>query len=186
MPAQMQKCWRNQGAFVSGLVDQAHQPNASSSMQSTYTGVYSRGGPTNVDRPKDLAGITNRKPANNRGVALPFNKRGDLTARSAPLGSRTASLAAAATPRRTSSGAGRSSRLGSPSSSMHGGVLTPMQSAGSMMEFPRSARRRSSSGGAALTPPMVEQLPGWENLSVPHDVCHHSCISRPLHDNMKL
>eukprot|EP01062_Namystynia_karyoxenos_P027180 TRINITY_DN20943_c0_g1_i1.p1 TRINITY_DN20943_c0_g1~~TRINITY_DN20943_c0_g1_i1.p1 ORF type:complete len:477 (+),score=107.35 TRINITY_DN20943_c0_g1_i1:90-1433(+) len=34
----------------------------------TYTGVYARGGPTNVDHPADLSGITNRSPADVRGI----------------------------------------------------------------------------------------------------------------------
>lgn len=33
-----------------------------------YTGVYKNGGPTNVDGAKDLSGITDRSPADRRGV----------------------------------------------------------------------------------------------------------------------
>ena len=41
-------------------------------MQSTYTGVYAAGGPTNVDSSKDLKDLTDRSPANIRGVSGNF------------------------------------------------------------------------------------------------------------------
>jgi hypothetical protein len=37
-------------------------------LQSTYTGVYARGGPTNVDPSRDLSAILDRSPADLRGV----------------------------------------------------------------------------------------------------------------------
>ncbi len=37
--------------------------------QSTYTGVYARGGPTNVDGNKDLSSLCDRTAADNRGVS---------------------------------------------------------------------------------------------------------------------
>ena len=37
--------------------------------QSTYTGVYARGGPTNVDGSKDLSSLCDRTAADNRGVS---------------------------------------------------------------------------------------------------------------------
>ena len=36
--------------------------------QSTYTGVYANGGPTNVDDKGDLASLCDRSPADKRGV----------------------------------------------------------------------------------------------------------------------
>lgn len=36
--------------------------------KSTYTGVYAKGGPTNVDRSRDLSGLCDRTPADVRGV----------------------------------------------------------------------------------------------------------------------
>lgn len=41
--------------------------------QSTYTGVYARGGPTNVDGNKDLSSLCDRTPADNRGVSTISN-----------------------------------------------------------------------------------------------------------------
>lgn len=41
--------------------------------QSTYTGVYARGGPTNVDGNKDLSSLCDRTPADNRGVSTVSN-----------------------------------------------------------------------------------------------------------------
>ena len=38
--------------------------------QSTYTGVYANGGPTNVDGPSDLSELCDRSPADNRGVKM--------------------------------------------------------------------------------------------------------------------
>ena len=99
-------------------------------MQSTYTGVYSRGGPTNVDRPKDLSGIANRKPADQRGVALPFRRAFEL-----------------AQPRGRSAGVARSARLdGSPTASVRSGALTSRASS-IMGGEPRTARGRPSFGG---------------------------------------
>ena len=37
-------------------------------MQSTYTGVYAQGGPTNVDRSPDLSNLLDRSSADVRGV----------------------------------------------------------------------------------------------------------------------
>jgi hypothetical protein len=37
-------------------------------LQSTYTGVYARGGPTNVDGKGDLSELCDRTPADARGV----------------------------------------------------------------------------------------------------------------------
>ena len=37
-------------------------------LQSTYTGVYSRGGPTNVDPSKELSSLLDRSDADVRGV----------------------------------------------------------------------------------------------------------------------
>ncbi len=37
-------------------------------MQSTYTGVYANGGPTNVDGSGDLSELCDRTPADARGV----------------------------------------------------------------------------------------------------------------------
>ena len=105
-------------------------------MQSTYTGVYGRGGPTNVDRPKDLAGIANRKPADSRGVALPFRRASD----------------AAATPRGRPLDSARAARTDvSPTASVRSGAL--MSRASSMMggPEPRTARARPSFGGGAAT-----------------------------------
>ena len=39
--------------------------------QSTYTGVYARGGPTNVDPSKDLSALLDRSPADVRGIKKP-------------------------------------------------------------------------------------------------------------------
>lgn len=40
-------------------------------MQSTYTGVYAKGGPTNVDMdPGSLASVCDRSPADARGVKV--------------------------------------------------------------------------------------------------------------------
>ena len=36
--------------------------------QSLYTGVYANGGPTNYDGSGDLSELTDRSPADNRGV----------------------------------------------------------------------------------------------------------------------
>ena len=53
------------------------------SMQSTYTGVYSRGGPTNVDPSKDLSSLLDRSDADVRGVKKRGSSgSGDSTARS--------------------------------------------------------------------------------------------------------
>ena len=38
--------------------------------QSTYTGVYANGGPTNVDGPSDLSELCDRSSADNRGVKM--------------------------------------------------------------------------------------------------------------------
>ena len=46
----------------------AHRPQ-----QSTYTGVYARGGPTNVDPSKDLSALLDRSPADVRGIKKPAN-----------------------------------------------------------------------------------------------------------------
>ena len=40
-------------------------------LQSTYTGVYARGGPTNVDPSKDLSALLDRSPADVRGIKKP-------------------------------------------------------------------------------------------------------------------
>ena len=37
--------------------------------QSTFTGVYARGGPTNVDGDRDLKQLCDRTPADARGVS---------------------------------------------------------------------------------------------------------------------
>ena len=110
-------------------------------MQSTYTGVYAKGGPTAVDNPKDLAGITNRKPANNRGVALP-SRRDQLTARVGGTGGHSALLPGASngyTPRRFSTGAPRSGGPGS------------LASAGGQQSF-MSGISAGLGAGAATTP----------------------------------
>ena len=41
-------------------------------MQSTYTGVYAQGGPTNVDGKGDLSELCDRSDANVRGVTQKY------------------------------------------------------------------------------------------------------------------
>lgn len=41
-------------------------------LQSTYTGVYAKGGPTNVDGKGDLSELCDRSDANVRGVTQKF------------------------------------------------------------------------------------------------------------------
>lgn len=41
-------------------------------LQSTYTGVYANGGPTNVDGKGDLSELCDRSDANVRGVTQKF------------------------------------------------------------------------------------------------------------------
>lgn len=41
-------------------------------LQSTYTGVYAKGGPTNVDGKGDLSELCDRSDANVRGVTERF------------------------------------------------------------------------------------------------------------------
>ena len=41
-------------------------------LQSTYTGVYANGGPTNVDGKADLSELCDRSDANVRGVTQKF------------------------------------------------------------------------------------------------------------------
>lgn len=52
-------------------------------VQSTYTGVYARGGPTNVEPSKDLSSLLDRSPADIRGNKLGLKDQNDppLTAR---------------------------------------------------------------------------------------------------------
>ena len=52
--------------------------------KSTYTGVYSRGGPTNVDPSKDLSSLLDRSEADVRGR----KKRGSFTGDDVPLSAR--------------------------------------------------------------------------------------------------
>ena len=39
-------------------------------MQSTYTGVYANGGPTNFDGNKDLSSLADRSAADVRGIPI--------------------------------------------------------------------------------------------------------------------
>lgn len=52
-------------------------------MQSTYTGVYSRGGPTNVEPSRELSDLLDRSDADVRGVKKRVSGAGD-----APLSAR--------------------------------------------------------------------------------------------------
>jgi hypothetical protein len=137
-------------------------------MQSTYTGVYSRGGPTNVDGPKDLSGITNRKPANARGVALPFRRTDIATPRSGTT------LTAISSARGRPSEPGRSARLtSSPTASACSGPFTMRNSPARSQvgDGPQTARGRRSSlagsvGGMYVRTPPNEHIIGWENLGM--------------------
>jgi p25-alpha len=163
-------------------------------LQSTYTGVYSRGGPTNIDRPKDLSGITNRKPANNRGVALPFRSTAHPMATPRGAGAPSSGY----TPRRpTPPQRGAGTGYGGAASfmgSFMGGASAPLagahagQSPGQSLMgaasiattgaggTPRTSRRPSGTGGAPLLSPLAtENVAGWENLSA-HRACGRRCL----------
>jgi hypothetical protein len=154
------------------------------SMQSTYTGVYARGGPTNTDGPKDLSQITNRKPADNRGVAR------------APAHGHAAASTPALTPRRMSTDPAARSRSSNGNSFFGGSFMSPSLSCtGSLTTSMLDTTRHRSHGtpryslGGGGTPryslgggvsteksavsPALMQLPGWESLGVfqPTSVC---------------
>lgn len=155
-------------------------------MQTTYTGVYARGGPTNVDTPHDLSEITNRKPADNRGRQLaPVYAHAHTTSTTPVLTPRHATSDAGTTPRafrssrlssRVSSGRGSfGGGLLSPSLSCTGTLTTPNQEAsrsGALRGTPRAGRLSTTSlaspfGEKSGVSPSTMQLPGWENLGTP-------------------
>jgi p25-alpha len=121
--------------------------------KSTYTGVYSRGGPVNFDGLKDLSQITNRKPADHRGVALPTR---------------------ATTPRRGSSDAGpRSGRLPMSPSAAHAlnaafSMPSDAMSLTGSVTPPLGPRRRS----VKSVTPSSARLQGWDDIGVHHFAAH--------------
>lgn len=50
------------------LYYRAHAESAGARVQSTYTGVYAKGGPTNVDASGQLSDLLDRSPADVRGI----------------------------------------------------------------------------------------------------------------------
>jgi hypothetical protein len=134
-------------------------------VQSTYTGVYSRGGPTNFD-PKDLSGITNRKPADARGVQRPHSARGTPT----PTPRRHTSDTSTIRARRQSLAGGGLSGMISPSVSSAGGLINTLSMPDSARRTPPNSARRMSITSQQLsermpaTSPGPTQIVGWESL----------------------
>lgn len=66
-----------------------------SALQSTYTGVYARGGPTNIEASVDLSSYLDRSKADVRGVkkvrgtVIPFSSSPTGASPSTPPGTRT-------------------------------------------------------------------------------------------------
>lgn len=138
-------------------------------MQSTYTGVYARGGPTNTDGPHDLSEIANRKPADRRGVAH------------APMHGYATASTPTLSPRHMSADCGTRSRLssghGGPSS--FGGGLGPSLSCNLSTSTPNASRRTSCAGRLSIghgnhgpypekscVSPAMMQHPDWDLLGV--------------------
>ena len=87
--------------------------NCGLSAQSTYTGVYARGGPTNVDPSKELSALLDRSEADVRGIKKTSSNASALS---------DASLTARGTPpsRQASSTGERPANRGQPSPQLSG------------------------------------------------------------------